>query len=226
MDAMILSAGLGVRMRPLTLKTPKPLLKAGRKRLIEYHLENLANAGFKRIIINTSFEAEQFLKLIGDGEQYGAEIVYSHEGETPLNTGGGIRNALPLIQTDTFLSVNADVWTDFAFRNLNLPEHSLAHLLMVETPAYKNTGDFLLEGQALQIPKENQHKEALTYSGIALMTKEFFSDAPDGSFPLYDLFRIAIESDRLTGSFHDGLWFDIGTPHRLEKLVERLNLSS
>ena len=226
MDAMILSAGLGVRMRPLTLNTPKPLLQAGRKRLIEYHLENLAKAGFKHIIVNTSFEAEQFLKLIGNGDRYGVEIVYSHEGETPLNTGGGIRNALPLIQTDTFLSVNADVWTDFPFSKLVLPEHSLAHLVMVETPVYKDKGDFLLEGQALQIPKENQQKEAFTYSGIALMTKEFFSDAPDGSFPLYDLFKTAIESDRLTGSFYNGLWFDIGTPHRLEKLVEQLDLSN
>ncbi len=218
MNAMILSAGLGVRMRPLTDSTPKALLKAGPHRLIEHHLFKLANAGFLNVVINTSYLAEQFQHRLGDGSRYGVQIRYSHEGTTPLETGGGIVKALPLIGSDPFLIVNADVFSDFEFHDLHCPDNADGCLVVVNNPTHHPHGDFVLNNEILRIPTPDEQCDSFTYSGIAVLRKSLF-DAPQKEiFPLYDVFRTSISRGRLAGQFHDGEWFDIGTPERLQQL--------
>ena len=163
MDAMILSAGLGTRMRPLTESIPKPLLRVGKHRLIEYHLHNLKLAGISNIVINTSYLADMFVDAIGDGSAYGVDILYSHEREPPLNTGGGIRRALPLLQSDPFLIVNADIWTDFPFSQLHVPEFADGCLILVDNPAHNSDGDFILTNGKLNIPDTEIASQTLPY---------------------------------------------------------------
>lgn len=221
---MILSAGLGVRMRPLTNSTPKALLEVGPHRLIEYHLLNLAQAGISNVVINTSYLAPMFVDALGYGKAYGVNITYSHEGDTPLETGGGILRALPKIRSDPFLIVNADIWADFSLEAIQYQEGQDGCLIVVKNPRHHPKGDFVLVDGQLKLPEDGCGVNTLTYSGIAVLRKNIFDDAKDSVFPLYRIFKESILRGKLAGQYHDGNWFDIGTPERLQSL--RLMLES
>ena len=214
MKAMILAAGKGERMRPLTLTTPKPLLAVGGKRLIEYHLLALAQAGFGEVVINHAWLGQQIEDYLGDGARYGLAIEYSREAE-PLETGGGIRHALPLLGKEPFLVVNGDIWTDYDFTQLRGPLAGQAHLVLVDSPAHHPDGDFtLVEGQVRDQP-------GLTYSGIAVLDPSLFDDQGDTAFKLAPLLRRAMAVGQVTGEHHRGHWIDVGTPQRLAD-IDRL----
>ena len=223
MDAMILSAGLGMRMRPLTDRTPKALLKVGPHRLIEYHLLNLACAGISNVVINTSYIADMFEEVLGSGEEHGVQITYSHEGDTPLDTGGGILNALPLIRSDPFLVVNADVWTDISFEEIQIRDDYDGCLVVVDNPSHHPKGDFRLVDDQVKLPDVTGEARTFTYSGIAVLRKCILENLPISAVPLYQIFRNSISIDRLAGQYHEGSWFDIGTPERLRLLDLKLS---
>ena len=223
MDAMILSAGLGMRMRPLTEHTPKALLQVGTHRLIEYHLLNLASAGITNVVINTSYLSHMFNETLGDGSKYNVNIRYSHEGDAPLETGGGILKALPLIQSDPFLIVNADIWTDFSFSETKSLGESDGRLVVADNPQHNPRGDFVLNGELLELPCKNNKAATLTYSGIALLRKALVEDVEESTFPLIKVFRKSISEGKLAGQYFSGIWQDIGTPERLRSLDQMLN---
>lgn len=217
MQALILAAGRGQRMRPLTDRTPKPLLEVAGKPLIQYHVERLAAAGVRDLIINHARFGDQIEARLGSGNAFGVSIHYSAEGDQPLETGGGIRNALALIDSDPFLVVNADVYTDFPFAELAMPAETLAHLLLVDNPGHNNAGDFALaDGRvwyAADVPGRRY-----TYSGIGLYRQALFADQPAGAFPLAPLLREAAATGRVSGQHYAGVWIDVGTPERLRSL--------
>ncbi|MGB5828996.1 MAG: nucleotidyltransferase family protein [Pseudomonas mandelii] len=220
MKAMILAAGKGERMRPLTLATPKPLVRAGGVPLIEYHLKALANAGFTEIVINHAWLGQQIESYLGDGSQYGLRIQYSPEGE-PLETGGGIFRALPLLGDEAFLVVNGDIWTDYDFSVLHQPIAGLAHLVLADNPAHHPTGDFtLVDGQ---VRDGQPDADTLTYSGIAVLHPQLFDCCSAGAFKLAPLLRKAMADGQVTGERLSGHWVDVGTYERLaevETLIE------
>jgi N-acetyl-alpha-D-muramate 1-phosphate uridylyltransferase len=221
MKAMVLAAGRGERMRPLTDREPKPLLRVGGKRLIEWHLERLAAAGFREIVINTAWLGDLIETAIGDGARYGLSISYSHERPEALETGGGILHALPLLGAAPFLIVNGDVWTDVDFAPLRRAPGStaLAHLVLVRNPPHHARGDFRLE-DGLVLEGEG---ERYTYSGVGIYRPEMFADCQPGKFPLLPVLRRAICARALTGELHRGRWFDIGTVDRLNELDAELS---
>jgi MurNAc alpha-1-phosphate uridylyltransferase len=216
---MLLAAGRGERMRPLTDHCPKPLLEVGGQPLIAWHLQALKAAGVREVVVNLSWLGAQLRAALGDGARYGVHIRYSEEGEPPLETGGGIHQALPLLGPEPFLLVNGDVFTDIDFARLRLPNGALAHLVLVANPAHNERGDFDLDegGNISLVPGER-----LTYSGVALLRPELFAGATAGRFPLLPLLVRAREAGRLTGERHEGYWLDVGTPQRLEELGEHL----
>jgi len=216
---MVLAAGRGERMRPLTDREPKPLLRVGGKRLIEFHLERLAAAGFHQVVINTAWLGDLIEETLGNGARYGLAITYSHERPEALETGGGIHRALPLLGSEPFLIVNGDVWTDIDFGALRtLRAQALAHLVLVPNPPQHARGDFRLE-QGLVEEGEGQR---YTYSGIGVFRPELFDGCAPGKFPLLPLLRKAIAARRLSGELHRGRWFDIGTVERLNALDAEL----
>ncbi len=215
MKAMILAAGRGERMRPLTDTTPKPLLKVAGKCLIEYHLEKLQRAGIKQVVINVAWLGQQIIDTLGHGERYGLNIQYSNEGEHALETAGGIFNALPLLGNTPFLVVNGDVWTDYAFSDIPaLHEDDLAHLVLVNNPAHHPEGDFYLSQGRLV----NSAEDKFTFSGIGVYHPDFFSSCKRGKFPLAPLIRQFIDEEKISGELYQGEWQDIGTPQRLQEL--------
>ncbi|MHC8317453.1 N-acetylmuramate alpha-1-phosphate uridylyltransferase MurU [Pseudomonas sp. LB3P31] len=220
MKAMILAAGKGERMRPLTLTTPKPLVRAGGVPLIEYHLKALAIAGFTEVVINHAWLGQLIENYLGDGSQYGVRIRYSPEGE-PLETGGGIHRALPLLGEEAFLVVNGDIWTDYDFSALHQPITGLAHLVLADNPAHHPTGDFILrDGEVLD---GQAGAEKLTYSGIAVLHPQLFKNCTAGAFKLAPLLRDAMAQGQVTGEHLEGRWVDVGTHERLaeaEILIE------
>ncbi len=218
MKAMILAAGRGERMRPLTDAVPKPLLRAGDKALIEYLLDGLAAAGWDEVVINHAHLGDRLRAALGDGRRYGLCIQYSSEGEEGLETGGGIHRALPLLDGDPFLVVNGDIWTDYPFARLPRTLTGLAHLVLVDNPGHHPAGDFALDrGRVLATgaPK-------LTFSGIGVYRHALFADCRPGKFPLAPLLRAAMAEGRVSGEHHRGAWFDVGTPERLAALDARL----
>ncbi len=219
---MILAAGRGERMRPLTNVVPKPLLHAGGERLIETHLRRLRAAGFTDIVINTAWLGDLIPATLGDGARYGVRIAYSHERPEALETGGGICNALPLLGTEPFLVVNGDVWTDVDFAALRLPAGSWAHLVLVANPPQHPRGDFWLDGAYIRDAGEG---ERWTYSGIGIYTPGFFAGAVGGKFALLPWLQRAMAHNALTGERHRGRWYDIGTPERLARLDLELRAS-
>ncbi|WP_312381391.1 N-acetylmuramate alpha-1-phosphate uridylyltransferase MurU [Stutzerimonas balearica] len=217
MKAMILAAGKGERLRPLTLHTPKPLVRAGGMPLIEYHVRALVAAGFDELVVNHAWLGEQLEAYLGDGARFGACIRYSPEGE-PLETGGGILRALPLLGEEPFLVVNGDIWTRYDFARLRRPLEALAHLVLVDNPAHNPQGDFVLrDGQVY----EAGAGVALTYSGMALLHPALFSGLQLGAFKLAPLLRGAMAQGQVTGEHFAGDWIDVGTHERLAQ-VERL----
>jgi MurNAc alpha-1-phosphate uridylyltransferase len=213
--AMILAAGRGERMRPLTDHTPKPLLRAGGHCLIEYHILALARAGITELVINHAHLGSQIEQALGDGSRYGVGISYSPEGEgRALETGGGIFRALPLLGPEPFIVVNGDVYCDYPFENLLTVPGGLAHLVLVDNPPHHPQGDFVLsEGRVLDADGKR-----LTFSGIGLYRPELFEGCEAGAFPLAPLLRQAMARGQVTGEHYRGLWMDIGTPQRLQEL--------
>jgi MurNAc alpha-1-phosphate uridylyltransferase len=213
---MILAAGRGERMRPLTDTTPKPLLRIGGQTLIEHHIHALVRAGITELVINHAHLGEQIAHALGDGSAYGVAIQYSPEGEAALETGGGIFKALPLLGEAPFLVVNADIWTDFDYAGLPQDIDALAHLVMVDNPPQHPGGDFSLSEGRLS----RQGPAMLTYSGMGIYRPELFADCTPGAFPLAPLLRAAMDEGRVTGEHFTGSWFDIGTPERLADVNE------
>lgn len=217
MKAMILAAGSGQRMRPLTEHTPKSLLRVAGKPLIQYHLENLCNAGVTEIVINLAHLGEQITALLGDGRDLGLSIEYSRE-ERGLETGGGVFRALHLLGPAPFMVINADVWTDFSYTKLTRLYPKKAHLVLVDNPPHNRAGDFFMA-------KQQQHKlvynEALanslplTFSGISVLHPSLFDGCKPDAFPLAPLLRKASAVEQVSGEYYGGSWFDIGTPERL-----------
>ncbi|MHA6124974.1 N-acetylmuramate alpha-1-phosphate uridylyltransferase MurU [Pseudomonas fluorescens group sp. PF-1] len=220
MKAMILAAGKGERMRPLTLTTPKPLVRAGGVPLIEYHLRALAAAGFDEIVINHAWLGQQIEDYLGDGSRYGVHIQYSPEGE-PLETGGGIFRALPLLGDEAFVVVNGDIWTDYDFSVLHQPIVGLAHLVLANNPDHHPAGDFqLIDGQ---VRDSQADAPTLTYSGIAVLHPQLFEGCSAGAFKLAPLLRSAMANGQVSGERLNGQWVDVGTHERLaqvETLIE------
>lgn len=217
MKAMILAAGKGERMRPLTLHTPKPLLPVAGKPLIQWHLEALRRAGLTGLVINHAWLGQQLEAAFGDGGALGVQIDWSAE-EQPLETAGGIVRALPLLGEEPFVLVNGDIWTDFDFARLQLPAGRLAHLVLVANPSFKVHGDFLLRAGTIANPATDaEQRDALTYSGIAVLSPQLFAGLADGPQPLAPLLRAAAEGGLVSGEAHTGSWIDVGTPERLQQ---------
>lgn len=213
MKALILAAGRGERMRPLTDTTPKPLLRVGEKCLIEYHLYALAKAGVRDIVINTSWLGQQIIDYLGDGRRYDVNLCYSNEGDIPLETAGGIIQALSFLGDAPFILVNGDIWTDYNFENLPQTFPGKAHLVLVDNPAHHREGDFALDTNLLSLSGNK-----LTYSGVGVYSPLLFEGLSKGVRPLAPLLRNAIESREITGEWYRGKWWDIGTPDRLREL--------
>ena len=216
--AMILAAGEGQRMRPLTLTTPKPLLCVHGMPLIVHHIQRLVAAGITDIIINTAYLGAHIHRALGDGLAFGAKLRYSHEGTSGLETAGGIRRALPLIGRNPFILVNADIYTDYDYQALINPSPTLAHLVLINNPPQHPKGDFRLEhGLVSNLPAQAGER-TLTYSGIARLHPQLFHDIPPGKHPLAPILKQAADQGHASGEHYQGEWHDIGTPERLEAL--------
>jgi MurNAc alpha-1-phosphate uridylyltransferase len=217
-SAMLLAAGRGERLRPITDTLPKPLVEVAGKPLIVYHLEALARAEIRDVAINLSWLGERIRNALGDGSRYGVRIAYSEEGPVPLETGGGIHRALPLLGPGPFLVVNSDVWTDVDFsRAAALEEGADGRLLLAPNPPHHPRGDFGLEGDFV-VERET---DRLTYTGIGVYRPELFAGCAPGKFPLRPLLQRAIAARRLRGELYRGEWLDIGSPERLAWLDAR-----
>lgn len=225
--AMILAAGRGERMRPLTDTLPKPLVKVGDKSLIVHHIERLVAAGISDIVINHAHLGDQIEAALGNGSAFSANIVYSPEPSGGLETAGGIIQALPLLGEQAFLLVNGDVWTDYDFSQL--AKHQLhdflAHLLMVKNPPQKTQGDFFLNDNLLsnagEAVQEADKQKALTFAGISMLSPQLFAGLETGHRALAPLFREAMNQSLVSGEFYDGDWEDVGTIGRLKALRQR-----
>lgn len=221
MKAMILAAGRGERMRPLTDHLPKPLLVAGGKPLIVHQIERLAAAGFRDLVINHAHLGEKIVAALEDGRRWGVRIQYSHETQA-LETGGGIFRALPLVGPKPFVVVNGDIWTDFDFARLQRRPQGLVHLVLVDNPPHHPSGDFALNDALVA----DSGKRRLTFSGIGLYHPDLFRGCAPGAFPLAPLLRRAMARGQVTGEHFAGQWLDIGTPERLQTLDQMLKLGS
>jgi len=221
MKAMILAAGRGERMRPLTDTTPKPLLLISNKPIIQYTIEQLVAAGFNEIVINIAHLGQQIKDTLGTGEHLGASILYSDEGNCALETAGGIANALPLLGKDSFLVVNGDIANDYDFSQLHDKKIDLAHLVLIPNPEHHTEGDFHLSTSGIIT---EQHTR-LTYSGIGLFHPSLFCDLKLGNHKLGPLLRKVIPLNKITGEQYNGFWMDIGTPERLKE-VEKIKQSN
>jgi MurNAc alpha-1-phosphate uridylyltransferase len=217
MKVMILAAGYGKRLRPLTDHTPKPLVEIGGKPMIVHHLEKLSAAGFTEAVINLGHLGSKIPEALGDGRAWGMSIAYSDEGPDPLETGGGLAKALPLLGDDTFLVVNGDVWCDMDFAQIpkELPPEDDAMLYLVPKPAWRERGDFSLTAQGRVVEDEDPR---LLYAGIVLYHPRILDGAKVEKFSIVPRLRAAIKSARVGGVLHSGNWDDVGTPERLEAI--------
>jgi N-acetyl-alpha-D-muramate 1-phosphate uridylyltransferase len=214
MRAMVLAAGRGERLRPLTDHTPKPMLMVRGKPLVVWHLEALAHAGVREVVINLSWLGGSIRQALGGGEPFGLQIQYSEEPAGALEVGGGIFRALPLLGTAPFIVVNGDTYTDLDFAKLDIPPAALAHLVLVPNPEHHSDGDFVLQGREVSTGSGPR----LTYSGIGVFRPELFARCTEGRFPLLPVLREAIAARRLSGERYDGRWTDVGSAQRLEAL--------
>ncbi len=212
MKAMILAAGRGKRMGELTDNTPKPLLKVSGKTLIEWQITRLRDNGFCDIVINTGYLGEQIRAHLGDGSALGVSISHSIEPQEGLETGGGVFQALPLLGDAPFLLTNADVFCDYSYRTLAELSPESVHLVLVDNPDFKATGDFSLEGEKLI------RGEALTFAGISVINPQIFAQRQAGFYPIAPLFFEAIDAQTATAEHFSGTWYDVGTPERLAQL--------
>ncbi|WP_027708373.1 N-acetylmuramate alpha-1-phosphate uridylyltransferase MurU [Zooshikella ganghwensis] len=226
MKVMLLAAGEGQRMRPLTLTTPKPMLPVNEQPLVVYSLQRLAQSGLTQVVMNTAYLAEKIEQALGNGQQFGVQIQYSRELQK-LETGGGIFNALPLLGNEPFLVVNSDIWCDYPFAVLEKQQQrlqddgKLAHLVLVPNSPHHPDGDFYLPGgRAITLSGCDEHR--FTYSGISVLHPDLFEDCKPGVFSLAPLLRRAILQGKVTGELYHGEWMDIGTPDRLQQLSHHL----
>ncbi len=218
LKVMILAAGRGERMRPLSDTVPKPLLEAGGKPLIVHLIEGLARHGLRDLVINHSHLGEKISAYLGDGSRYGVHVAYSHEAGGGLETGGGIFKALSLIDTDPFMVINGDIWTDYPFDRLPARLDGLAHLVLVDNPPQHPQGDFALrEGKLFA-----EGAPRLTFSGIGVYARALFAECRPGKFPLAPLLRAAMARGLVSGEHYTGRWRDVGTPQRLAALDREL----
>lgn len=213
MKVMLLAAGRGERLRPLTDTIPKPLLTVGAQTLIERHLMRLAEAGLREVVINTAHLGAQLIERLGDGTDYGVRIQWSPEPPGALDTGGGIAHAWPLLGHGPWVVVSSDVYTDYDFRSLPDRLDGLAHLVLVDNPPHHPDGDFQLYGDRAGLARADATN--LTYSGISVLRPELFSECDATRFPLAPLLRLAAMQGLVTAEHHRGVWLDVGTPERL-----------
>lgn len=211
---MVLAAGRGERLRPLTDSTPKALAEVRGRSLLERHLDALRAAGVQTVVINLGWLGEQIAARVGSGAAYGMHVVYSPEDEQILETGGGIQRALPLLGTDPFLVVNADIYTDMPIPEPDLDDNTLGRLVLVPTPAEKGKGDFNIVAGRLRNGEEPQY----TFSGVAVYRPEFFVGCEPGRFSIAPMLRAAADADQMAASVYSGSWTDVGTVERLEAL--------
>ena len=214
MKAMILAAGRGERMRPLSDNLAKPLLKVKGKSLIVYQIEALVKAGITDIVINLSYQGEQIQQSLGDGTRFGAHIAYSHEGDSALGTGGGIKRALTLLGSEPFLLLAGDIWTDYPYQQLITKTASLAHLVLVPNPVFHPVGDFGLTAAGLVTDDDSK----LTYACIAVLNPGLFDCCNGEVFALGDVLRHAIANNEVYGELYKGAWDNVGTPEQLRQL--------
>jgi MurNAc alpha-1-phosphate uridylyltransferase len=217
MEAMLLAAGRGQRLRPLTDKTPKPLIQVGNNVLAEHHLLELAKNGFNHIVINVSYLSEMITNFIGNGSRFGIKVSYSLEPGGPIGTAAGIHNALNLFYTDKEITViNGDIYTDFNFKKFSKPERSLIHLVLVPNPEHNLQGDFRLFDGVVH-PVKGDLGERYTYSGIGIFEKNLFKNLPDRYSELGDLIRYHVPTGKVTAQLHSSTWIDVGTVDRLDQ---------
>lgn len=228
MKAMILAAGLGTRMRPLTDHLPKPLLEVGGKPLIVWHIEALARAGITELVINTAWLGEKLEAALGDGQRYGVSIRWSHEGE-PLETAGGLIKALPSLGADPFVVINGDIWLRYRVGSLRERFAGMtrkAHLVLVDNPAHNPRGDFALEADRITVSTTlrvaNDGEYRFTFAGLSVLHPDLFAGLPEGKRALAPLLREAITAGDVTGEYFAGPWVDVGTPERLAELDQQI----
>lgn len=214
MKAMVLAAGRGERMRPITDTLPKPLVPVAGKPLIGYHLERLGRAGVRDVVVNLSWLGDRIRAALGDGRDYGLSITYSEEGPVPLETGGGVFNALPFLGPGPFLVVNGDIWSDIDYGRLALDDGANGRIVLVSNPTHNLRGDFGVEGDVVV----EREVDRFTYSGVGVYRPAFFAGCTPGRFPMLPLMKRAIAARLLRGELHRGEWCDVGTPERLAAL--------
>lgn len=214
MKAMLLAAGRGERLRPLSDRVPKPLIEVGGKALIVHLIEALVTAGHDDIVINLCWLGDAIKTALADGSRYGARLSYSPEPDNALETGGGILNALPLLGDAPFLAISADIYTDFSFASLAKEPEGLAHLVLVDNPPHNSGGDFAIDNGRLR----NRGDRRLTFSGIGVYRPQLFQGRLPGRFPLAPLLREVASDDRATAERFGGVWWDLGSIERLEAL--------
>ena len=214
MIAMVLAAGRGERLMPITASVPKALVEVQGRTLLEHRLLALASAGIETVVINLGWFGDKIIEKIGSGAAYGLNVIYSPEGDNILETGGGIQRALPMLGPDPFLVVNADIYSDMPLPLEDLPAECMGHLVLVPKPDYRPTGDFgLLDGRV-----RNVSDPQLTFSGVAVYRPEFFTNCTPGRFSIVSMLRAAADAGTLSGSVYTGQWHDVGTPDRLAEL--------
>lgn len=227
MRAMMLAAGLGKRMKPLTADKPKPLLQVGDKTLIEHQIERLVTGGVTGVVINHFYLGSMIEETLGDGSRFGIEILYSREA-IRLETAGGIIKSLPKLKDDSFIVVNADIWTDFDFSRLQPIDANdrLAHLVLVENAEHHPHGDFYIDDNGKVHEDHEARDKRLTFSGISVMHKKLFEGFPIQPRSTIPLLQEAMAEDRVSGEIHEGLWIDVGTPKRLQEVNALVTQSS
>ena len=219
MRAMILAAGRGERLRPITDDIPKALVEVGGRSVLEWHLERVSVAGITQVVINLGWHGEQIVERIGSGERYGVEIAYSDEGDAVLETGGGIHKALPLLGDDPFLVINSDIFTDMPVPRVRLRDEHLGHLVTVPKPGYLDHGDFNIDDGLIRRTEHPRY----TYAGFAIYRPELFASCEAGRFSVVPLMFAAADAGRLSGSVYEGQWADIGTAARLAALRQQFD---
>jgi len=212
--AMILAAGRGERLRPVTDSVPKSLVEINGQALLERHLRSLARGGVETVVINLGWLGEQITERIGSGEEFGLNVVYSQEGDNILETGGGIHRALPMLGAGPFHVINADIYTDMPLPDVQLGDDDMAHLICVPVPEDRSSGDFAIVDGRIR----NDGERMFTFSGVSIYRPEFFADCTPGRFSVVPMLRAAVDAGKVSGSIYSGLWRDVGTPERLAEL--------
>jgi MurNAc alpha-1-phosphate uridylyltransferase len=211
---MILAAGRGERLRPVTENVPKSLVEVNGQTLLERHLQSLAKGGVETVVINLGWLGDQITERIGSGGEFGLNVVYSQEGDNILETGGGIHRALPVLGAEPFLVINADIYTDMPLPDVQLGDDDMAHLVCVPVPQDNSSGDFAIVDGRIR----NDGEPMFTFSGVSVYRPDFFTDCTPGRFSVVPMLRAAADADRISGSIYSGLWRDVGTPERLAEL--------